>query len=981
MEKKFYTKKNIRMGLLKHTLTVAISIAVGSAALAATDEVINYIPTPGRVAGIEAQTWLKRGALMLGDSNVQGANDQLSQALRTTDDEAAAFNRALAAMRIPGVEAIELLEAFIDEYPSSVYRQQALVAIGDCYFDNEEYADALRTYREVDTQALNPSQAEALDYHKAYCLLKFAEYGEAEQIYNNLLATDYSNEARFYLGYIAYAQGNYKVAESRFKKVTAKGMPTIMADYYLAQIAFKDGNYISARSSARQLLTRTNVPVEFESEARRIYGESSYQVGDTRTAISQLETYVQQTDTPLNSSLYILGVENFRSGNYTKAIERLTPVTSEDNVMGQGAYLYIGQSYLELENYNAATLALEKACRMTHDSAMQETAFYNLAVAKMQGGHVPFGSTVSLLEEFLQRFPDSQYVPQVADYVAQGYMTDNNYAAALAALQKITRPDDNVLTIKQRVLYGLGTRELQSDDASSALTHLTEAASLSRLDKSIAAEATLWAGECYYDLGDYENAVTAYNNYLSGSQGSNANRALARYDLGYACYARKQFSEAATNFSKFIATTPDKGNVHIIADAYNRLADCYYYAADFTKAAENYEKAYKTDPSAGDYPTYQQGQMKGLKRDYSGKIEALNRMISEFPSSALAPSALFEMAESYGELGKTDRQIETYTTLASSYPSSPQGRKARLLLGITYLHSGNNAAAVANYKKVITDYPSSEEARVAAEDLKQIYADSGKVEEYVNFINQVPDAPRPETSELAAMTLQGAERAVDNENYTDALKLATEVVTKYPDSESAIDALAIKADAETRLGKSSDALESYKALESRASDAADINAARLGILRVSRDMGDNQTVVEMADKLLASTSLGTAGKNETAFLKAMALNDLGRSAEAAEIWSSLSTDIDDLISTKSAYYLAQYYYDAKSNKKALDAVNRLVDANPPHDYWLARGFILLSDILRAQGSDFEADEYLRSLRQNYPGTESDIFQMIDKRLK
>ena len=58
-----------------------------------------------------------------------------------------------------------------------------------------------------------------------------------------------------------------------------------------------------------------------------------------------------------------------------------------------------------------------------------------------------------------------------------------------------------------------------------------------------------------------------------------------------------------------------------------------------------------------------------------------------------------------------------------------------------------------------------------------------------------------------------------------------------------------------------------------------------------------------------------------------------------------------------------------------------IDANTPHQYWLARGYILLSDILRKQGSDFEADEYLKSLKENYPGDEADIFQMIDQRLK
>ena len=47
----------------------------------------------------------------------------------------------------------------------------------------------------------------------------------------------------------------------------------------------------------------------------------------------------------------------------------------------------------------------------------------------------------------------------------------------------------------------------------------------------------------------------------------------------------------------------------------------------------------------------------------------------------------------------------------------------------------------------------------------------------------------------------------------------------------------------------------------------------------------------------------------------------------------------------------------------------------------ARAYILLSDILRKQGNEFEANEYLKSLKENYPGQEADIFQMIDQRLK
>ena len=60
---------------------------------------------------------------------------------------------------------------------------------------------------------------------------------------------------------------------------------------------------------------------------------------------------------------------------------------------------------------------------------------------------------------------------------------------------------------------------------------------------------------------------------------------------------------------------------------------------------------------------------------------------------------------------------------------------------------------------------------------------------------------------------------------------------------------------------------------------------------------------------------------------------------------------------------------------------KLTSSGTPHAYWLARGFILLSDIYAQQGKNFEAREYLQALRSNYPGNESDIFDMIDTRLE
>ncbi|MDE6467433.1 MAG: hypothetical protein K2L28_00880, partial [Muribaculaceae bacterium] len=72
--------------------------------------------------------------------------------------------------------------------------------------------------------------------------------------------------------------------------------------------------------------------------------------------------------------------------------------------------------------------------------------------------------------------------------------------------------------------------------------------------------------------------------------------------------------------------------------------------------------------------------------------------------------------------------------------------------------------------------------------------------------------------------------------------------------------------------------------------------------------------------------------------------------------------------------------DSGKNKRALDVAQKFVKSGSPQRYWVARSFILISDILEAQGKKFEAKEYLEALRDNYPGTEPDIFMMIETRL-
>ena len=84
---------------------------------------------------------------------------------------------------------------------------------------------------------------------------------------------------------------------------------------------------------------------------------------------------------------------------------------------------------------------------------------------------------------------------------------------------------------------------------------------------------------------------------------------------------------------------------------------------------------------------------------------------------------------------------------------------------------------------------------------------------------------------------------------------------------------------------------------------------------------------------------------------------------------------------QSAVALGRHYLESGELKKAEAALLKFTDSGTDRQYELALGFIALADTYRAMGNKALAREYITSLRDNYPGTEADISDMISKRLK
>lgn len=942
------------------------------------------MPTVAQINSPQSTGYVARAAAMLGDGNFQGCIDQCNVALSlgNQDREQLSWLRAVAAFKGGLPEAGEALTNFINRYPASARIQTARFYSATLTFYNGDYISAINRLQAINPNALSDNDREDLEYRIAYCQIKLGEYDAAEKTMTELAKIDrYTDAATFYLGYIAFAKGDYDSALTKFKSCNKSVAPGNMADYYVGQILFKQGKYGDALNVLMPLLARKDVDAEFHEEAERIAGECFHAIGDDNRAMVYLNPYIERhpDDAPL-STRYIVGVERYQMGGYEDALRLLAPVTETNDIMAQSASLTMGQAYLATGNNKAALMAFDKAVQLDFDKQLTEMAYYNYAVAQVNGGRIPFGSSVQTLEDFIARYPNSRRVSSVRDYLVKGYIATDDYAGALRSLNSIKgTPTESELNALQQVNFVLGTRALQSGNTSEAVAYLLESRKYAKQNADVARQTTLWLGDAYYALQDYDKAKTEYQAFLKAASTNDENRAVAQYNLGYALFGLRDYDAAR---EQFLAVKDSKKlSADVRVDCLNRIGDTYYYVKQFDNAKTYYSRAFAANPSSGDYPLLQQAMMEGHLGQPSAKIATLDKLIGEFTTSPLRPRAITEKALTQVAQGKSKDAINTYLTLSETYPSTAQGRNALLQLGIIYNNIGNVEKSKEYYKAVITRHPSSSEAAVAVQDLKRIYGEEGKIEELQALLQATEGAPQLDAVEVNAIASSSLLNTAKSATTAAArLSAAETLLEKYPDSEGAEEAMMIAADAEYELGIADKALTRYSELEKRASSVSIQHQARMGILRSARDMGENDLIISVSDQIMQSSVSSASDLSEVKFIRACAFASNGKTSSAIALWKELSATPSNIYGTRASFELADYYFRSGELTLASSTAEALIDANPPHAYWLARTFILYSDILRAQGSDFEADEYLRALRSNYPGAETDIFMMIDQRL-
>ncbi|MDR0873839.1 MAG: tetratricopeptide repeat protein [Prevotellaceae bacterium] len=953
-------------------------------------------------------------------ASINSLENYLKTADRTTSETVQETHYYLAAnaFELRKETALFQLKKYLADYPYSPFVNQVNFMLGTSEYEKRNFKDAASWFAAVDIDKL--SQEDYIDYlfRYGYSELQLKRYRNSKYLFGQLIGrnTRYENAATYYYAYNEYTQKNYKTALDGFLKVQNVPEYQDFVPYYLVQIYYYQKEYATLIPIAEGLIKK-NPKNENNIELYRILGECYYQKKEYQKTIDYLSAYQKSSKKVVRNDMYLLGISYFNLKKYPEAADNLSKVITEKDAVSQNAYLHLGLSYLNLKQTNNARLAFQQAAKMDFDKDTQEEASYNYALTTYELSFSPFNESVLAFEAFLNDYPNSKYKEKVYDYLINVYLTTSNYEAAYQSIEKLRNPSPRILEAKQRILLNMGIDAYTGAKYDKAIELFTNSLKLSAYDKTVAAQARYWRADSYYRQSKFDLARKDYNDFLL-SPGARLTKEfnLANYNVGYTYFNQKDYAAATSGFRKFIVSEKDK-KTKTYVDALNRIGDSYFAQKDLSNAFKYYSDGADLKAAGADYAAFQKGFTQGLQKDYSKKIATMQALLRDFPTSEYNNNAMYEIGHAYVMLDETDKAINAFDDLYRQYPQSSAARKGLLQKGMLYYNENQYDNAIYSYKQVVNQFPQSEEAGTALEGLEKIYVQTNRVSEYTAYVKTLKNVSVNITAEKEdSLTYLAAEKQYIQENIGEASKYLAQYLKKYPQGRYALKAHYYLADCYYTTDNKAAALDEYKTLllqeggnpymEKSAQRAAEITfdkkdyaealnfytklkeiseskdnlaAARLGILRCNAYLNNLSGVVAIANEMLANPALDVEQTREARYRRANAYISLHQPDKAKDDLTELAKEPRHIFGAEANYLLADYYFGKNEDSTAEKVIFDFIDKNTPHQYWLARGFILLSDIYIKKGDDFQAKQYLLSLQETYTKNDS-IQEMITQRL-
>lgn len=913
----------------------------------------------------------------------------------------AEYYSAIAALILFNPDAEYRMIMFILTHPESPRLNEARLALSDYFYQNKNYRKAVTYYESVNRQELEGDQLAEYFFRLGYSLYMRGDNSRALLMFSEIkdIDTEYTAPAVYYFSQIAYEQKMYQTAMEGFMRLKEDETFGGVVPFYIVQILYLQKDYDGILSMAPDLLKSAGK--ERAVELYRFIGDAYYNKGNYKEALPYLEKYSTGAKASAREDKYQLGFCYYKTGEIDKAIKLFLEIEARSDLLSQNIWNILGDCYLKKNDKKRAQFAFGEASKLNYDKKIREESLFNYAKLTYETAYSPFGEAIASFQGYIDLYPGSKRIQEAYDYLVATFLQLKNYKAALSSLDKIQNKDSRLEEAYQRVAFFRGLELFKNMEIEASIDMFDKSLKFEKYNRPIRARAIYWRGEAFYRLADYDKAKADYETFM-GIPGSMllSEYNLVRYNLGYVFFNMKDYTNAINHLKTFEAGVTNV-RPEVLADAKNRIADCYYILTNYPMAISYYDKVIEYGKLDADYAMFQKGFSLGLINDGNSKVNVLTSLTNSYPTSSYVPNAIFERGRAYVVLEDYKKGEADFNTIITTYQTSPFVPRAIVQLGLLYYNLGENEKAITQYKKVIENFKSTPEARSAMTGLRNTYVDINDVESYFTYIKTLDGYGDINMAEKDSLLYVSGENLYITSRCDKAIAVFKSYLNQFPNGSFRQNAQYYLAECLKSSGNNDEALKLYIEVSSEPNnqfleqsliaasailfDKEDYNASlgyyeklekaagndqnRLiaikGQLRSASQAGDAPKTIIAADKINNLVNIPEELVREATFLSAKANYSLNNFEEALRDFRKVATEVTSIEGAESKFRVAELLYKKDLAAESEKVITEFIDQKTPHQYWMARMFLLLADISIKKGDTLQARVTLQSLKEYY----------------
>lgn len=921
----------------------------------------------------------------------QAAAMQFSDYLDSSPDpeKEAKYYLAVSKLKMGNQSGITEMISFIRSEPLHPLSGGGYFVLGNHYFEQEKYKEALTYYNRVSEYQLSVNDQEEWLFNSGYASYSEDSLEVAKDMFDRVIdfRGEYYYDASYYSGSIKFRNTDYTGALATLEAIDNQDHPYQQeVALMIASIYFETRAYSRLFKYGEEKLASADV--EGKKELNKLLGEAYFSQKKYEPAATYLQGYIDRSKRTDAQTYFKLGLSYFETGQNQKAIDYFKLAGLEKGELGQISSFYLGQLYMRQDNLNYAYSAFKSVMKVDSNPDMVEESAITLAKINFQ--RQQYADAVSDFTTFINQFPNSRWRIEANELLAQSYLKTSNYDQAIAHLESIKNKSTPLKKAYQKVAFQKGQLLFNDSKFGQALDYLQKAVSFS-MDKEIAAEAQFLIGECYAVLNDYSRAKPAYQECISMRVKDWNNS--ARYGLAYIYYNEKNYNLALEHFESFIQNSFKRDELTI--DARLRLADCYYVLKQYDRAIRQYKEV--TQPQMQSYISYQMGLCYQLKGDYDMAMASFDQTIND-QQSGYADNALFQQAEIFIEQGKFQQALQSHQRFLADFNESPLLPYIKNRQALCFFNLGQFDKARDAYIYILSNHINHETANAALLGLQEVVKKGEKVNDFEGYMEAYQKA-NPDDGSLEVVAFEDAKASYYNQQYDQAIEKLIRFNTKYPNSGFEEDARYFLADSYYRsrqwsradqafmtliemngsytsrsldkrgetlvnLGQYQKAISNYMMLTKKAGNRKEIFRAQEGLMNTYYALGKLDSALFYADMILDAEWKPVNTEGIIWLMKGKIFLKKENYGLALDEFIKVVNESRNELGAEAKYLMGKSYFEQKEYKRSLEMLFALNRNFGSYTYWVGKSFLLIADNYLGMGELLQAEATTKSIIEN-----------------